>query len=480
MRVVGLVLVAAVCAGGCATRRLPPPPVAAAAARPPVDVDALVRRGCFRCFEQALNAAEAAGNQRQAFEAAALIVLRAKELGLPLARRIETMQRLQPAEPGWMSLAIIVLAMPNDPLSGERYEATGGFTAENDRGRTVRQSLASLRAALAKPPGSALFRAYLDLSLACGLPTRDGETPTDAATRVMAAWKDVPLIQFRAATCSPDHASLLPTFRVNDPEFLDAEYIQGRLSALGTVPDLDEALRHLELAHDAFPDSLAIATTLGDVRLQREEWSEALAHYDDVLARMPTHRDALLGRTVSLSRLGEHDEAIAAATQMIDLGEWRLGEAFYWRAWNRFQLKRLDDAAMDRDRAKTLLSNAALFVLSGLIEWGQRHLPPAEDEFTHALTLDLGQCDAALYLGAVRFERSERPESLAAFKQAVQCYDLAINLRRKLIDDVRAGGGSEAGKARLIASHERAIAEASAQRDQAARDATTVEKTLGG
>jgi tetratricopeptide (TPR) repeat protein len=443
-----------------------------------VDVDALLRRGCFRCFEQALSAAEAAGNREQAFEAAALVVLRAKELGLPLAPRVAALQRLQPSEPGWMSLAIVVLAMPNDPLSGERYET--GFTAENERGRTVRQSLDTLRAALAGPPGSPLFRAYLDLSLACGFPTRDGETPSAAATRVLASWGDVPAIQFRAATCTQDRASLLPAFRASDPEFLDAEYIQGKLAAVGTVPDLDEAVRHLDAALEAFPDSLAIATTLGDVRLQREEWAAALTQYDAVLARMPAHRDALLGRTVSLSRLGRHDEAIAAATQMIDLGEWRLGEAYYWRAWNTFQLKRLDDAAMDRDRAKTLLSSPALFVLSGLIEWGQRHLPPAEEEFTRALTLDFGQCDAALYLGAVRFERSERPESLAAFKQAVQCYDLAINLRRKLIDDVRAGGGSEAGKARLIASHERAIAEATAQRDQAARDAVTVEKSLGG
>jgi len=69
-------------------------------------------------------------------------------------------------------------------------------------------------------------------------------------------------------------------------------------------------------------------------------------------------------------------------------------------------------------------------------------------------------------------------ETFAAFKQAGQCYDLSIGLRRKMIDDVRAGGGSEAGKARAIAGHERAIAEATAQREQAARDAATVEKTL--
>ena len=471
-----LVVVVAISAASCAARRVEPSPQpVVAAAAPRIDIDALIRRGCFRCFEQALAAAQANGDRQQAFEAAALVVLRAKELGMPISERLETMRALMPSDPGWDILLGIVSVIPGDPLSGERYEPSSPDTFAQLR--RVQLSLDTWRAALAEPPGSPLFRSYLELTMGCGFLSRD-DNPAAIAARALDRWPNVPLIAFRAATCSQDRASLLPTFRANDPEFLDAEYIQGRLNATGPVPDLDEALRHLEAAHTAFPDSLAITTTLGDVRIQREEWAEALVHYDAVIERMPFHRDALLGRTISLSRLAQHNEAIAAATRMIDLGQWRLGEAYYWRAWNKFQLRQLEPAAADRDRAKTLMSSPALYVLSGLIEWGQRHLPPAEDEFQHALTIDFGQCDAALYLGAVRFERKERPESLAAFKQAVQCYDLSIGLRRKMIDDVRAGGGSEAGKARAIAVHERAIAEATAHRDQAARDAETVGKTL--
>jgi tetratricopeptide (TPR) repeat protein len=471
-----LAVVFAVAALGCAAKRVEPiPQPSAAAAAPRVDVEALIRRGCFRCFEQALAAAQANADREQAFEAAALIVLRAKDLGLPLSERIETMRTLMPAGSGWDVLLGIVLVMPGDPLSGERYGEAS--LAAFDQRRRVQISLDTWRAALTEPPGSPLFRAFLELSLACAFPSRD-QTSADVAARALDRWPNVPAIAFRASTCSQDRASLLPTFRAADPEFLDAEYFQGRLAATSVVPDLDEALLHLTAAHDAFPESAAITTTLGDVRIQREEWAEALEQYDAVLERMPVHRDALLGRTISLSRLRRHEDGIAAATRMIDLGEWRLGEAYYWRAWNRFQLRQLDAAAGDRDRAKTLMSSPALYVLSGLIEWGQRHLPPAEEELQHALTLDFGQCDAALYLGAVRFERKERPESVAAFKQAVQCYDLSIGLRRKMIDDIRAGGGSEAGKARAIAGHERAIAEASEQREQAARDAAAVEKTL--
>jgi tetratricopeptide (TPR) repeat protein len=472
----GLVLVLVLTSAACAATRPATVQPTAAPAAPAVDISGLLRRGCFRCFEQALAAAQSTGDADQAFEAAALIVLRAKELGLPVAPRLATLRQLLPPEPGWSTLLDIVVAMPTDPFAGDRY-AEQTLAAFQQR-RRASNAIENWRAALGAPPGSDLFRAYLDLAIVCQLlPPGDDQFPQSVA-KIVEQWRDAPAIQFRAGTCSSDQASLLTTVRAADPDFVDAEYPMGRQAAQGRVPDLDESLRHLQLAHEAFPDSLAIATVLGNVRAEREEWADALPVFDDVIARLPTHRDALLGRTISLSHLRRHDEAIAAATRMIDLGEWLLGEAYYWRAWNELQLKRLDEAAVDRDRAKTLMSNAAVYVLSGLIDWGRRLLPDSEGEFQQALTLDFGQCDAALYLGAVRYERAKRPEALAAFKQAVQCYDLAIGLRRKLIDDIRAGGGSESGKARLVATHERAIAEATAQREQAARDAATVEKTL--
>ena len=43
-------------------------------------------------------------------------------------------------------------------------------------------------------------------------------------------------------------------------------------------------LRRIQSARDAFPASLAIATVLGVVYDQREEWAGALAAYDAVIA----------------------------------------------------------------------------------------------------------------------------------------------------------------------------------------------------
>jgi len=212
------------------------------------------------------------------------------------------------------------------------------------------------------------------------------------------------------------------------------------------------------------------------VRDEREEWTDALAEYDAVLRQMPQHREALLGRTIALSRLRRFDEAIASATTMIDLGSWFLGEAHYWRAWNEFSLQRYAEARKDADSARSRMVNAALFVLSGLIEWNERRLATADSEFEEALKMDFGRCDAAQYLGRVRAQRNRIAESVAAFQQAIQCYDLSITLRRKLVADIQAGPGSDATKARLTAGHERAIAASMEDRDQCVQNMTALEK----
>ena len=94
---------------------------------------------------------------------------------------------------------------------------------------------------------------------------------------------------------------------------------------------------------------------------------------------------------------------------MIDLGSWLLGHAHYWRAWNAYQLDRIQAARADADRAKMLTVSAPTFVLSGMIDWREKRLDAAESEFQEALTMDFGQCEAASFLGGVRAERRLGP-----------------------------------------------------------------------
>jgi tetratricopeptide (TPR) repeat protein len=189
-----------------------------------------------------------------------------------------------------------------------------------------------------------------------------------------------------------------------------------------------------------------------------EDWANALTAFDQALALLPSHPDARLGRVISLSNLDRHDEAIASASELIDAGRWHLGQAFYWRAWNYFNIGNNQAARADADRTRTLMVNPAVFLLSGLIEWRFLRRETAETEFQEALKMDFGQCEAAFYLGGVRAELRKVPEAMAAMNQARQCYDLAITVRRKLFEDAMAKAVTPEAIARESARHERAIA----------------------
>ena len=465
-------------ASGCAGRKpVAPPATTSQPARPAVDVTALIRQGCFRCLEEALQAAEG----DQAFEVTVLLTLRAKELGLPYDEYRRQAAAIAPPDPAYATYLDVVDALPVDVMTGERYLRDPGTTPpiridRNAAGAPVRGPAIGERATgwrdiLRTGPGSDVFKRYMDLAIGCSLIPR---TPATPAPELTPSEKAIPLLRYRFGLClEPDD---LRALRDADPAFVDIDYTLGRVAMAGRPADLDEGLKWMQSARDAFPASLAIGISLGVVYDQREEWAESLKVYDALIAQMPLHREALLGRTVALSHLARHDDATATATRMIDLGEWLMGEAHYWRAWNEFSLQQYQAAREDTDRAKTRMVNAGVFVLSGLVEWNLLRLPTAESELEEALKMDFGRCDAARFLGRVRTQRNKVPEALAAFKQAIQCFDLSITVRQKLIADIQAGPGSDATKQRLAAGHQRAIDSSITDRDECRQNVAALER----
>ena len=203
----------------------------------------------------------------------------------------------------------------------------------------------------------------------------------------------------------------LSALRTSDAEFVDADYALGRYALDDPVsPNAEESLRRWESAARAFPRSPAIATHIGNLFRMWEDWTPALAAFDAALAVAPTHPEATIGRAVSLSRLERSEEAIETATRLIDGGQWLLGEAYYWRAWNYLRLENLQQARADADRARMFMSNSGVMVLSGVIEWRLGRLESAEKDFEGALAIDLGECEAAFDLGVVRDQLGKLPK----------------------------------------------------------------------
>ena len=436
-------------------------------------IDALIARGCFGCLTQAYNAAIAASNQIRTFESALLLTARAKELGLPYGPWLERARAAVPEGPDWSDYLAIVQSLRIDPLANDR----DAILVETLKHRASPETVTAWRTDLAAGGGSPLLRAYLELSLICQYIVADRNV-TIAAT--VQRFHDVPLIEYRAGACGPAQAAHLTAVRDAVPEFADIDFLLGRYAVdIPRQPDQEEALRRFTAARGAFPESPAIVASLAELRRDREEWTEALEAYDATLTLVPTHRDALLGKVVTLSHLGRHDEAVAAATRILELGSWFTGEAYYWRAWNEYHLARIEEARIDTDRAKGLMHNASVLVLSGMIEWHERRFDESEAELQDALTLDAGQFEAAFLLGAVRAERRQWASGAAAFELAQRCYDLSVTLRRETIARITAGPGTEEGKARQIARQQRTMTEEAQHRDEAAQNAANLQKRGG-
>ena len=461
MRWVGIAALVLVVAG-CAARRVAPPAAAAPAGPPAADVTPLIERGCYACLQQAFAAARDT-NVPQAFEAAALLALRSLELGLPHEPWLQEARTLAAGDAAWSAYLDIIAAVPRDPLAGDRdvLLSTGGPRNRN------RLLLPLWREILASGPASGTFRRYVDWTLACAVdPARTRE---DEIARELDGVR-VPLLRYRAGICGSRFWKVLADLRYADDEFVDADYALGKYALENREnPDHDEAMSRFRAAAAAFPESAAIAVSMGNLYQAWEEWPQALEAYDAVLAQAPTHPDALLGRTIALSNLNEHHPAIEAATRLIDGGRWFLGQASYWRAWNQYHLDNFTAARADADRTRTLMVNAAVFVLSGMIEWRLRRLDTAEKELEEALAMDFGQCEAALFLGVVRSERRKVPDAVAAFTQARQCFDLSIAVRRQAIANIEAGPGSDAAKARNVAREQRVIDDAETRKAEAER-----------
>ena len=462
---VALLLTSGLLAAACATRA--PAPGRQPAPAPAVNAEHLIARGCYTCREDAFATASASGADEAAFQVAVLLTLRSKELGLPFAEWLERARALVPSNPGWIDYLAIAESIPADPLSADR----DAILLTRRPARTI---LDGWRQALASGPGSSSFRSYLDLTIVCG-PGFVGERDA-AVAAVLQQSGTVPLLRYRAGVCG--RTPLLADVLREDPDFADVHLESGRAALQRERPDYDEALNHLRLAHAAFPSSATVVATIGNIHAQREEWAEALAAYDTTLTLVPTHRDALLGATISRSHLNRHDDATSSASRLIELGSWFISDAHYWRAWNEYRLGRIAAARADVDRARALRRDAPTLVLSGIISWREGRLGAADAEFTDALNMDFGQCEAASYLGGVRAEQQRWQESLAAFQHAAQCFELAVLTRRKAVAELTAGAESVSAVARQVASHERAIAEADARRLEAVTNIASIERRI--
>ena len=339
-----------------------------------------MRAGCFSCLRDALARLDAAAVRqnspdvaRAAFSTAALLLVRARELGLPEGHFMERARfwsdhlkrsaRQLPPSAFFDALALIqgdTTGLP--PSERERRAVEHRVRWTNDG------SAPPARAALSPFVSDDVVAEYVALTLDC----ENGQALTPPERDRVLARHPIPVIRFRLLVCAADEQGLRSLLETDD-RWVDTLAIRGRLAMVRhPSPNLVEATRLLGAAHREFGQSDSISLALAAAQNALADHSTALTLFDEVLKNQPGHPDALLGRLLSLSYLQRHVDAVAAATVLIDLDTEHVSDAWYWRAWNRYQLQQLPDAWRDVTHATSPGGNASAYLLAGVIAYARQ------------------------------------------------------------------------------------------------------------
>ncbi|MBI2219775.1 MAG: hypothetical protein HYU53_01050 [Acidobacteria bacterium] len=425
-------------AAGCAARgpRVPLPTLA--------DADALASAGCYTCLSQALDVYDALLARRAsppairgAFRAAVLLHLREKELGLPATQSLDRARILAPLLPpeehGELFLRVAGGIPPESSgLSKEDYD---GWIKTERLGAPVREALRQQLAPLLADPAAA----YLQTSLSCAY--ADFRERDAALDQLASQHPSTLVVRYRIGACVQSRRALLVEVLGVEPRYVEAHFFLGRYALADAAVGKgrrSEIVPHLAAAYEAFPRSPSVTFTVAGMHRAFNKIKDALRYYDETLALVPTHREAMLGRTIMLSYLERPDEAFESATRIIELEDWYLGDAYYWRAYNRHAQRRLDEARDEIERSKAVAGvRSDVFLLSGIIRYDRHEMGEAAADLEKSLQLNDQACDASWYLGLVRSEQKRWTDAAGLFPSAAACYRTNVDAYRTALDTVR-------------------------------------------
>jgi len=399
----------------------PLPDPAAVAAR----FETSIREGCYLCFADVLREfRQLPGVTQQAdllqpvvARASLLLLMRARDLGLPpneTSTFAETFASDHaPLVENGTFLLQVVHGLPWNTLgTGEGFVDRDlkehGFIPQARRNEW-RTGLSSMW------PGNEIA-AYAAVSLGCN----DSPGTSSELAKIATAFPTSRSVRYRLATCRRADEGILHGLLVEVPRFFEAEYVLADRDA-GSRRYAEAEAKGLDAWH-GIPEFTAAAVQLAELEFKGEKPAESLDLASAVTAIVPDHWRAVLDRVKALSQLARHDEAIVAATRMIEAGVWFVGDAYYWRAWNEYQKDSLDQAMDDVQAAKNYETTLRVYLLAGVVRIGQMRWTEARDELLRAKLLDDNACDVRLYLGHVHGHLGAWKDSADEFEQASRCY----------------------------------------------------------
>jgi len=424
---------------GCASAPVQPARLPAAEL---ARADAAVLRGCYDCLLEAQAIySRAAGPARvqvlqRLFETSLLIALREREFALADSGALERARALVPQLPLALEAARFISLVDNVPAEHDSWTHAEARSFRNGRtpfSRSLPAELAWLSASEASPH----IRRFLAQTLACLYPSArvSAETPGGGPAQEPSP----PLLRYRVIACVDRPAEDLQSILSDVPEFTEVQYFLG-MKAVDAIPLGGGADPRPLIASvsSRFPD--AIPALYLSARFQHVigRCTEALALLDRMLAQRPEHETAWLGQVMCYTDLARRQDAIDAATHMIDRRFDNMDEALYWRAWNYHGKGDLTSARRDIDEVRRIRVRPETFTLAGIIEHDQDDLDPAERDLTIAARLSDTDCTARWFLGSVYVKKGNWTGAAPAFDGARACFDAEADALTERVSKLQA------------------------------------------
>jgi len=451
--------------GACsATRVSPPVPTGPSYQARLEAADTLVRAGCLDCLAaahreyRALRADHPDLDKAIAGEvrAAALIDIRERELGLLSSGSLMSAREAATGS----TAARLSFSNVLDVVAELRLGPDGA------RPSTDEQVAAMLRFATNRTEWASLLRetapqeplaSYAWLGFACdSLNAR-----SIAANEVRSFMGDAPsaLLTFGyLASCERGQSEALALLLDYDPRFVEANYLIG-LADLGQrpQPDVDAADRRFRRAYEWRQDWPALTLSMANLALATEDYDRALQFFDRTLALKPSDGDSLVGTIHALTQLGRYQDALVTVEALLTTGR-NLGEARYWRAFNENQIGRYQAAWSDVLMAASLLINAQVPKLAGIIAYRRADLEVARRQLDDARGRNRNDCEVGFYLHMVLADRREWSRTAEIASETGRCFDEWEGRLRENIAALRESNGEPARVARQVARRKDQIA----------------------
>jgi len=214
--------------------------------------------------------------------------------------------------------------------------------------------------------------------------------------------------------------------------------------------NLLEAEGNFLKAADAVPESPQVWVSLASIAFAAEEFERSIDFYDRTLALMPDYREAILGKAISLTYLGRNTEAMTLLRQLVNLGEWLIGESHFWLAWNQHDLGDNASAAENIQQAKSRLGNGEVFSLAELIDLDLGDDEGARTNFFEALKFNAADADALFHLGLIFARRQAWDKSGEYYEKAASVYEAQARALKDKADEIKASPLPEARKTKLL------------------------------